>query len=182
MVGASRGTRTSIAASFDDPDVRLITTTGVVLAEHLGNSRLAVRFEVGRNADLVRLEVDGGGTIVGAVPAFGGVWRQLAAASSMAQALGRPQTSTVWPGVFAALDPYESWEGIVMVPSEKLRWSRHRRRQTTSGSPAIRDPRVTAGRGPTRSATTDSTSARNRLEITWTEMRQGGWSNRTSVS
>lgn len=87
-----------------DPSVLLVpaTNNGVDLA-----GQLAVRLDTGLNADVVRLDIGDGGNLVGGVPAFAG------GILAMVQAKGRPQMSTVRPGVFGALDPDESREGDV---------------------------------------------------------------------
>lgn len=78
------------------------THNGVDLA-----GRLAVRLDTGLNADVVRLEVDEDGNLVGGVPAFAG------GILAMVRAKGRPQMSTVRPGVFTALDPDDSRDGPI---------------------------------------------------------------------
>lgn len=87
-----------------EPDVLLFPAThnGIDLA-----GRLAVRLSAGLNADVVRLEIDDDGHLVGGVPAFAG------GILAMVKVQGRPQMSTVRPGVFAALDVDRSREGTV---------------------------------------------------------------------
>lgn len=87
-----------------DPSMFLVpaTNNGIDLA-----GRLAVRLDSGLNADVVRLEIDDDGNLVGGVPAFAG------GILAMVQAKGRPQMSTVRPGVFTARKPDESREGTV---------------------------------------------------------------------
>jgi electron transfer flavoprotein alpha subunit len=99
------------AITADDPAMFLVpaTNNGVDLA-----GRLAVRLDTGLNADVVRLEVDGDGNLVGGVPAFAG------GILAMVRAEGRPQMSTVRPGVFTALDPDESRDGTVDVHEPDL--------------------------------------------------------------
>lgn len=94
-----------------DPAALLVPAThnGVDLA-----GRLAVRLHTGLNADVVRLEIDDDGNLVGGVPAFAG------GILAMVRAEGRPQMSTVRPGVFTALDPDESREGGVETVSPSL--------------------------------------------------------------
>lgn len=94
-----------------DPAALLVPAThnGVDLA-----GRLAVRLHTGLNADVVRLEIDDDGKLVGGVPAFAG------GILAMVRAEGRPQMSTVRPGVFTALDPDESREGGVETLSPSL--------------------------------------------------------------
>lgn len=94
-----------------DPAALLVPAThnGVDLA-----GRLAVRLHTGLNADVVRLEIDDDGKLVGGVPAFAG------GILAMVRAEGRPQMSTVRPGVFTALDPDESREGGVETVSPSL--------------------------------------------------------------
>ncbi|MFB6069948.1 MAG: electron transfer flavoprotein subunit alpha/FixB family protein [Halanaeroarchaeum sp.] len=80
-----------------DPFGLLVPAThnGIDLA-----GRLAVRFDTGMNADVVELGVKDG-QLVGSVPAFGGD------ILARVKVSGRPQMSTVRPGVFAqhASDP-----------------------------------------------------------------------------
>ena len=87
-----------------DPSMLLVGAThnGIDMA-----GRLAVRLDAGMNADVVRLEVDDDGNLVGGVPAFAG------GILAMVRAMGRPQMSTVRPGVFTALEPDESREGTI---------------------------------------------------------------------
>jgi electron transfer flavoprotein alpha subunit len=87
-----------------DPAALLVPAThnGIDLA-----GRLAVRLDTGLNADVVRLEIDDEGDLVGGVPAFAG------GILAMVKAIGRPQMSTVRPGVFAAREPDDSREGSV---------------------------------------------------------------------
>ena len=94
-----------------DPSMLLVPAThnGVDLA-----GRLAVRLDAGLNADVVRLEIDDEGHLVGGVPAFAG------GILAMVKALGRPQMSTVRPGVFTALEPDDSREGTVDVVEPDL--------------------------------------------------------------
>lgn len=89
-----------------DPAALLVPAThnGVDLA-----GQLAVRLDAGLNADVVRLEIDDEGDLVGGVPAFAG------GILAMVKALGQPQMSTVRPGVFTALEPDASREGSVEV-------------------------------------------------------------------
>lgn len=97
---------TAVATAVDagDPSMLLVPAThnGVDLA-----GRLAVRLDTGLNADVVRLEVDEDGNLVGGVPAFAG------GILAMVRAKGRPQMSTVRPGVFTALDPDDSRDGPI---------------------------------------------------------------------
>ncbi|MEF8776102.1 MAG: electron transfer flavoprotein subunit alpha/FixB family protein [Haloarculaceae archaeon] len=99
------------AVEADDPVALLVPAThnGVDLA-----GRLAVRLDTGLNADVVRLEIDDEGDLVGGVPAFAG------GILAMVKALGRPQMSTVRPGVFAALEPDESRSGSVEIRQPTL--------------------------------------------------------------
>lgn len=99
------------AVDADDPAVLLIPAThnGVDLA-----GQLAVRLHTGLNADVVRLEIDDDGNLVGGVPAFAG------GILAMVRANGRPQMSTVRPGVFTARDPDESREGTIEVRDPAL--------------------------------------------------------------
>ena len=92
------------AVEDGDPSMLLIPAThnGVDLA-----GRLAVRLDTGLNADVVRLVVDDDGNLVGGVPAFAG------GILAMVRVTGRPQMSTVRPGVFTALEPDDSREGAV---------------------------------------------------------------------
>ena len=101
----------SEAVEDGDPSMLLVPATndGIDLA-----GRLAVRLHTGLNADVVRLEVDDDGNLVGGVPAFAG------GILAMVRAKGRPQMSTVRPGVFTALEPDESREGIVEVREPDL--------------------------------------------------------------
>lgn len=94
-----------------DPSMLLVPAThnGIDLA-----GRLAVRLDTGMNADVVRLEIDDDGNLVGGVPAFAG------GILAMVRALERPQMSTVRPGVFTALDPDESRDGTVEVRDPDL--------------------------------------------------------------
>lgn len=94
-----------------EPAALLVPAThnGVDLA-----GRLAVRLDTGLNADVVRLEIDDDGNLVGGVPAFAG------GILAMVRAEGRPQMSTVRPGVFTALDPDESRDGGVETVSPTL--------------------------------------------------------------
>ncbi|AUX09483.1 electron transfer flavoprotein alpha subunit [Halalkaliarchaeum desulfuricum] len=85
------------------------TNDGIGLA-----GRLAVRLHAGLNADVVRLEVDDDGSLVGGVPAFAG------GILAMVKAKGRPQMSTVRPGVFTALEPDDSREGDLAVREPDL--------------------------------------------------------------
>lgn len=95
-----------VSEAIDDgePSMLLVpaTNNGIDLA-----GRLAVRHHTGLNADVVRLEIDDDGNLVGGVPAFAG------GILAMVRAEGRPQMSTVRPGVFTALDPDDSREGAV---------------------------------------------------------------------
>ena len=95
-----------MAVEDGDPSMLLVpaTNNGVDLA-----GRLAVALDTGLNADVVRLEIDDDGNLVGGVPAFAG------GILAMVRAKGRPQMSTVRPGVFTALEPDESREGTVEV-------------------------------------------------------------------
>jgi electron transfer flavoprotein alpha subunit len=96
----------AVEAAVDDGDPAALlvpaTHNGVDLA-----GRLAVALHAGLNADVVRLEIDDDGNLVGGVPAFAG------GILAMVKALGRPQMSTVRPGVFTALEPDDSREGTV---------------------------------------------------------------------
>ena len=94
-----------------DPSMVLVPAThnGIDLA-----GRLAVRLDAGLNADVVRLEVDDDGHLVGGVPAFAG------GILAMVKALGRPQMSTVRPGVFTALEPDDTREGTIEVVEPDL--------------------------------------------------------------
>lgn len=96
----------AVEAAVEDgnPAMLLVpaTSNGVDLA-----GQLAVRLDTGLNADVVRLDIDDDGNLVGGVPAFAG------GILAMVRAEGRPQMSTVRPGVFTALDPDDSREGIV---------------------------------------------------------------------
>ncbi len=94
-----------------DPAVLLVGAThnGIDLA-----GQLAVRLETGMNADVVRLEVDDDDNLVGGVPAFGG------GILAMVRAKGRPQMSTVRPGVFTALEPDETRSGEVNIHTPDL--------------------------------------------------------------
>lgn len=85
------------------------THNGIDLA-----GRLAVRLETGMNADVVRLELDDSGQLVGGVPAFAG------GILAMVKVTGRPQFSTVRPGVFAALEPDESRTGDIQTVNPDL--------------------------------------------------------------
>ena len=89
-----------------DPSMLLVpaTNNGIDLA-----GQLAVRLHTGLNADVVRLEIDEDGNLVGGVPAFAG------GILAMVRAEGRPQMSTVRPGVFTALEPDDSREGTIEV-------------------------------------------------------------------
>lgn len=95
---------TAVGAAVEDgdPSVLLVPAThnGIDLA-----GRLAVRFSTGLNADVVRLEIDDDGHLIGGVPAFAG------GILAMVKAKGRPQMSTVRPGVFTALERDETREG-----------------------------------------------------------------------
>lgn len=86
-----------------DPFALLVPATpnGIDLA-----GRLAVRFETGMNADIVELEIQDG-QLVGAVPAFGGD------ILAKVKVEGRPQMSTVRPGVFTAREPDSDRDGTV---------------------------------------------------------------------
>jgi electron transfer flavoprotein alpha subunit len=86
-----------------DPFAFLVPAThnGIDLA-----GRLAVRFDTGMNADVVELSVDDG-QLVGNVPAFAGD------ILAKVKVTGRPQMSTVRPGVFAARDPDPGREGTI---------------------------------------------------------------------
>lgn len=88
----------------EDPSVLLAGAThdGVDLA-----GQLAVRLDTGMNADVVRLELDDDENLVGGVPAFAG------GILAMVSVKGRPQMSTVRPGVFTALEPDDSRDGTV---------------------------------------------------------------------
>jgi electron transfer flavoprotein alpha subunit len=93
------------AIRANDPDVMLLGAThnGIDLA-----GRLAVRLNVGLTADVTRLEVDEEGDVVGGVPAFaGGILAMIKAVG------GKPEMTTVRPGVFAALEPDESRTGTI---------------------------------------------------------------------
>jgi electron transfer flavoprotein alpha subunit len=99
------------AVEAGDPSVLLVPAThnGVDLA-----GQLAVRLDTGLNADVVRLEIDEEGDLVGGVPAFAG------GILAMVRAKGHPQMSTVRPGVFTALEPDDSREGTVEVSEPEL--------------------------------------------------------------
>lgn len=99
------------AVEEGDPSMLLTpaTNNGIDLA-----GRLAVRLHTGLNADVVRLEVDDDGNLVGGVPAFAG------GILAMVRAEGRPQMSTVRPGVFTALEPDDSREGTIEVREPDL--------------------------------------------------------------
>lgn len=94
-----------------DPSMLLVpaTNNGIDLA-----GRLAVRLHTGLNADVVRLEIDDDGNLIGGVPAFAG------GILAMVRAKGRPQMSTVRPGVFSALEPDDSRDGTVEVREPDL--------------------------------------------------------------
>lgn len=85
------------------------THNGIDLA-----GRLAVRLGTGMNADIVRLERDESGELVGGVPAFAG------GILAMVKVTGRPQLSTVRPGVFDAEEPDEQRTGTVEIVEPKL--------------------------------------------------------------
>ncbi len=89
-----------------DPSMFLIGAThnGVDLA-----GRLAVRLDTGMNADVIRLEIDENSNLVGGVPAFAGD------ILALVRAEGRPQMSTVRPGVFSANHPNKKREGDVKI-------------------------------------------------------------------
>jgi electron transfer flavoprotein alpha subunit len=115
LLGAYRPeTYTSVVeAAVDDGDPSMLlvpaTNNGVDMA-----GRLAVRLDSGLNADVVRLEVDEDGNLVGGVPAFAG------GILAMVRAEGRPQMSTVRPGVFEALEPDPLREGEATVREPDL--------------------------------------------------------------
>lgn len=99
------------AIEAGDPAILLVpaTNNGIDLA-----GQLAVRLDTGLNADVVRLEIDDDGNLVGGVPAFAG------GILAMVRAKGRPQMSTVRPGVFTALEPDDSRDGTVDVRDPDL--------------------------------------------------------------
>lgn len=99
------------AIEAGDPAMLLVpaTNNGIDLA-----GQLAVRLHTGLNADVVRLEIDDDGNLVGGVPAFAG------GILAMVRAKGRPQMSTVRPGVFTAKEPDDSREGTVEVREPDL--------------------------------------------------------------
>lgn len=99
------------AVEAGEPSMLLVpaTNNGIDLA-----GQLAVRLHAGLNADVVRLEIDDDGNLVGGVPAFAG------GILAMVRAKGQPQMSTVRPGVFTALEPDESREGTVDVREPDL--------------------------------------------------------------
>ena len=101
----------SEAIEDGDPAMLLVpaTNNGIDLA-----GRLAVRHHTGLNADVVRLEIDDDGNLVGGVPAFAG------GILAMVRAEGRPQMSTVRPGVFTARDPDDTREGTVQTREPEI--------------------------------------------------------------
>ena len=94
-----------------DPTALLVpaTSNGIDLA-----GQLAIRLHTGLNADVVRLEIDDDGDLVGGVPAFAG------GILAMVKAEGRPQMSTVRPGVFEALEPDTARNGTIEVFEPEL--------------------------------------------------------------
>lgn len=71
--------------------------------------RLAVRLSTGLTANATRLEVEGErGLLLAAVPGFGG-----SILAVIKSEYGRPQMSTVRPGIFEPLDPDDHREGRV---------------------------------------------------------------------
>jgi electron transfer flavoprotein alpha subunit len=79
--------------------------------------RLAVRLRTGLTANATRLEVDREqGLLLSAVPGFGGSILAIIKSES-----GRPQMSTVRPGIFAPLEPNDAREGQVEIVPVDLR-------------------------------------------------------------
>ncbi|MFQ6013256.1 MAG: electron transfer flavoprotein subunit alpha/FixB family protein [Thermoplasmata archaeon] len=79
--------------------------------------RLAVRLSTGLTANATRLEVDRErGLLLSAVPGFGG-----SILAIIKSEYGRPQMSTVRPGIFAPLEPSDEREGGVEKVTVDLR-------------------------------------------------------------
>lgn len=77
--------------------------------------RLAVRLKTGLTADVVNLDVDNNGLLLGSVPGFGGSVLALIKCEK-----SRPQMATVRPGIFNAIEPNTKKKGEIINFKVKL--------------------------------------------------------------